>query len=47
LRRVLLPTHKKKHTTERCFSVVNPSSTDAIMTTKTSLWTCACASATY
>jgi hypothetical protein len=37
----------KKRTTERCSSVVNTSSTVAILTTETSAWTCACASATW
>jgi hypothetical protein len=40
----LLPT-KKKRTTKHCSSVVHPSRTVAILTTETSLWTCACASA--
>jgi hypothetical protein len=42
---VLLPTNKR--TTERCSSVGYSSSTVAIFTTETSLWTCACASTTY
>jgi hypothetical protein len=41
----LSPFAHKKRTTERCSSVVH-SSTVAILTTKTSLWTCTCASAT-
>jgi hypothetical protein len=35
-----------KSTTERCSLVVHSSSTVAILTTETSLWTCSCASAT-
>jgi hypothetical protein len=42
---VLLPTKKKKSTTERCSSI-HSSSTVAILTTHFSLWTWACASAT-
>jgi hypothetical protein len=41
---VLLPT---KSTIERCSWVVNTSSMIAILTTETSLWTCACASVTW
>jgi hypothetical protein len=41
---VLLPT--KKRTTERCSSVGYSSNAVAILSTETSLWTCACASAT-
>jgi hypothetical protein len=41
---VILPT--KKRTTERCSSVAHSSSAITILTTETSLWTCACASAT-
>jgi hypothetical protein len=37
----------QKRTKERCSSVAYASSTVANLTTKTSLWTCACASATY
>jgi hypothetical protein len=37
----------QEHTSERCSSVVYFSSKVAILTTKTSIWTCACASATY
>jgi hypothetical protein len=37
---------QKERTTERWSSVVQSSSTLAIMTTETSLWTCACAFAT-
>jgi hypothetical protein len=37
---------KKNRTTQRCSSLVYPSSTVAILTTETSLWTCSCASAT-
>jgi hypothetical protein len=36
----------QKRTTERCSSVVNTARTVIIVTNKTSLWTCACASAT-
>jgi hypothetical protein len=46
LHSVILPT-KKKRTTERWSLVVYFSSTVAIFTTKTSLWICACAYATY
>jgi hypothetical protein len=42
----LSPFAHKKRTTERCFSVVQSSSTVAILTAETSLWTCACASTT-
>jgi hypothetical protein len=38
--------HTKKRTTGRCSSVLHSSSTVAILTTETSIWTCACASAT-
>jgi hypothetical protein len=41
---VLLPI--KKRTTERFSSVVYPSSMVIILTTKTCLWTCSCASDT-
>jgi hypothetical protein len=44
---VLLPTKKKKRTTELCSSVLHTSSTVAILTTETCLWTFTCASATY
>jgi hypothetical protein len=37
---------EKKRTTDRCYRVVHTSNTVAILTTETSLWTCACASAT-
>jgi hypothetical protein len=36
----------KRRTTERCYSVEHSSSTVAILTTETSLWICACTSAT-
>jgi hypothetical protein len=42
---VLLPA-KKKRRTERCSSVIHASSTVAILTTETSIWTCACTCAT-
>jgi hypothetical protein len=38
---VLLSTHKKKHITEYCFVVIHSSSTVAILTTETILWSCA------
>jgi hypothetical protein len=37
---------QKKRVRESCSSVVHISSTGAILTTETSLWTCACAAAT-
>jgi hypothetical protein len=48
LQGVLLRTHTdtQKSRTKRCSSVVYSSSTAAIFTTETSLWTCACESAT-
>jgi hypothetical protein len=42
---VLLLTRKR--TARRCSSVIYSSSTVAILSTETSLWTCTCASATY
>jgi hypothetical protein len=36
----------RKHTMERCFSLVYLSSSVAILTIETSFWTCACASTT-
>jgi hypothetical protein len=42
----LSPFAYKKSTTEHCSSIVHSSSTVVILTAETSLWTCACASAT-
>jgi hypothetical protein len=36
----------RKRTTGRCFSVIHSSSAFTILTSETSLWTCACSSAT-